>query len=68
MELLAVPPERLVALPNGFDPLSFRPLDVDRRAVWRRVLVEEPRGWRPGEEPGSVRYGEDALARSIAGR
>ena len=60
-ELLAVSRERLVALPNGFDPLSFRPLDVDRRAVWRRVLVEEPRGWRPGEEPGSVRYGEDAV-------
>jgi glycosyltransferase involved in cell wall biosynthesis len=60
--LLGIERERLVALPNGFDPLTFRPLDVDRRAVWRRVLVEEPRGWRPGEEPGSVRYGEEALA------
>ena len=50
--------------PNGFDPLMFRPLDVDRRAVWRRVLVDEPRGWRPGEEPGSVGYGEDGARRA----
>jgi glycosyltransferase involved in cell wall biosynthesis len=55
-----------VTVPNGFDPLKFRPLDVDRRAVWRRVLVDEPRGWIPGEQPGSVRYGPaelDALCR-----
>jgi glycosyltransferase involved in cell wall biosynthesis len=64
--LLGLGPERLVTLPNGFDPLQFRPLEVDRRAVWRRVLVDEPRGWRPGGEPGGVRYGErllDALER-----
>ncbi len=59
--LLGVGSERLVTLSNGFDPVTFRPLDVDRRAVWRRVLVDEPRGWRPGEQPGSVRYGERAL-------
>ena len=35
---------------------SFRPLEVDRRAVWRRALVDAPRGWRPGAGPGSVRY------------
>jgi glycosyltransferase involved in cell wall biosynthesis len=57
VELLGVGAERLVPLPNGFDPGEFGVLDVDRRAVWRRVLVDEPRGWRPGaEEPGSVRY------------
>ena len=61
VEQLGVAPERLVTLANGFDPVTFRPLDVDRRAVWRRVLVDEPRGWRPGEEPGSVRYDEAAL-------
>jgi glycosyltransferase involved in cell wall biosynthesis len=66
VDLLGIDSDRLVTLANGFDPLTFRPLDVDRRAVWRRVLVEEPRGWRPGEEPGGVRYGPaelDALAR-----
>jgi glycosyltransferase involved in cell wall biosynthesis len=56
LALLGVDPGRIITLPNGFDPTAFRPLDVDRRAVWRRVLVDEPRGWRPGEEPGSIRY------------
>jgi glycosyltransferase involved in cell wall biosynthesis len=63
---LGVDEGRVVTLANGFDPVQFRPLEVDRRGVWRRVLVDEPRGWRPGEEPGSVRYGEaelDALGR-----
>jgi glycosyltransferase involved in cell wall biosynthesis len=65
VELLGVDEQRLVLLPNGFEPSAFRPLGVDRRAVWRRVLVDEPRGWRPGQEPGSVRYTAaevDALA------
>ena len=61
MELLDLPAERFVVLPNGFDPLMFRPLEVDRAASWRRVLVDEPRGWRPGESAGSVRYGENVL-------
>jgi glycosyltransferase involved in cell wall biosynthesis len=60
--LLEVDAERVAALPNGFDPQLFRPLAVERRAVWRRVLVDEPRGWRPGAAPGSIRYGEAALA------
>lgn len=61
VELLGLEPERFATLPNGFDPLSFRPLNVDRRAVWRRVLVDEPRAWLPGEAPGSIRYDESAL-------
>ena len=66
LELLDVGRERFVSLPNGFDPTAFRPLDVDRGEVWRRVLADEPRGWRPGEPAGSVRYGDrqlDALGR-----
>jgi glycosyltransferase involved in cell wall biosynthesis len=66
LTLLGVEPDRIITLPNGFDPMTFRPLDVDRRAVWRRVLVDEPRGWRPGEEPGSIGYAGadvDALMR-----
>ena len=58
---LGVGEDKLVTLSNGFDPVQFRPLEVDRRAVWKRVLVDDPRGWRPGEEPGSVRYGEAEL-------
>jgi glycosyltransferase involved in cell wall biosynthesis len=60
--LVGIPRERLIALPNGFDPELFHPLEVDRGAVWRRVLVEQPRGWAPGAEPGSLRYENGALA------
>ncbi len=59
--LLELEPERFAVIPNGFEP-SFSPAPVDRRAVWRRTLVEEPRGWRPGEEAGSVAYSEAELA------
>jgi glycosyltransferase involved in cell wall biosynthesis len=54
--LLGTDPERCVQVSNGFDPDTFRPREVDRMAVWRRVLVDDPRGWAPGEEAGSVRY------------
>ena len=49
-------------LANGFDPLRFRPLTVDREAVWQRRLVDAPHGWRPGGSPGSVRYAATDLA------
>ena len=52
IELLDVRSERFITVPNGFDPLKFRPLEVDRRAVWQRVLVDEPRGWNPGRGAG----------------
>jgi glycosyltransferase involved in cell wall biosynthesis len=63
--ILGVAPERVVWSPNGFDPKLFdrRPLaGDDRTALWRRWLVEEPRGWDEGGEPGSVVYAEDDLA------
>ncbi len=53
---LRVSAERIAHLPNGFDPQRFRPHAVDRLAVWRRALVEQPRGWRPGGAPGSIAY------------
>jgi len=62
--LLDVEPERVVAAPNGFDPQLFdrRPLaGEDRVALWRKWLVEEPRGWKPGGEPGSISYDEADL-------
>jgi glycosyltransferase involved in cell wall biosynthesis len=58
--LLGVEEDRFACVPNGFDPV-FSPGEVDRRAHWRRHLVEEPRGWRPGGEPGSVSYEERDL-------
>src|SRR3954451_255234 len=54
--LLGIDPERCVVSPNGFDPARFDHVDVDRDAVWRRALVDEPRGWRPGADEGSVHY------------
>jgi glycosyltransferase involved in cell wall biosynthesis len=67
LDQLAIGEHRIVTLANGFDAATFFPFDVDRRAVWRRVLVDEPRGWRPGEEPGSVRYGDAELEAICSG-
>jgi glycosyltransferase involved in cell wall biosynthesis len=58
--LLEVEPERVAVVPNGVTD-EFAPRPIDRRAHWRRHLVEEPQGWAPGEEPGSVRYRESDL-------
>ena len=63
-ELLGVEADRVVWAPNGFEPDSFdrRPLQGDERiALWRRWLVEDPRGWDRSGEPGSVRYSEEDL-------
>jgi glycosyltransferase involved in cell wall biosynthesis len=60
--LLGIDAERYVLVPNGFDPEIFKAHAVDRRALWRRLLVDEPRGWAPGEPAGSVRYAEADLA------
>jgi glycosyltransferase involved in cell wall biosynthesis len=53
---------RCVVSPNGFDPDRFVPQPVDRPAHWREHLVTHPRGWRPGEGEGSVRYTEAQIA------
>jgi len=58
-DLLRIDEDRCVLVPNGFDPVTFHPAHVPHRTLWRRALVDEPRGWAPGEAPGSVRY-EDA--------
>ena len=60
--LLDVEPERVVWAPNGFEPDSFdRRPSADRVALWRRWLVEEPRGWEPGGDAGSIAYAEEDL-------
>jgi glycosyltransferase involved in cell wall biosynthesis len=60
--LLGVDPSRVVWAPNGFEPDLFDRREIDRMALWRRWLVEEPRGWDPeSQEQGSVRYSEDDL-------
>src|SRR4051812_8446839 len=59
--LLGVERDRVVVAPNGFDPQIFDRRPVDRIALWREWLVQEPRGWRPGEEPGSIGYHDEDL-------
>jgi glycosyltransferase involved in cell wall biosynthesis len=60
--LLDVPRQRIVALPNGVDTELFTPRAVDRAAVWRRVLVEQPRGWLPNQPAGSAGYTDEQVA------
>ncbi len=59
--LLGIDGERCVQVSNGFDPELFRPRPLDRAAHWRRHLVDEPQGWRPGEEAGSLGYAAEDL-------
>jgi len=65
--LLDVPRAQVVAVPNGVDVDLFRSAALDRAAFWRRVLVEQPRGWLPDEPPGSARYREDDVTALAAG-
>src|SRR5437763_11557409 len=62
-DLLGVSPDRVVWAPNGFEPDLFDRRPIDRMELWRRWLVEEPRGWDPeSQEPGSVSYSEEDVA------
>lgn len=67
LAVLAVPRDRIVALPNGVDVELFSPRDCDRRSFWRAVLVDEPQGALPGEPAGSLAYGEAEVVRLAAG-
>lgn len=67
VSLLDVPRERVVAVPNGADVDLFTSGAPDREAFWRRVLLEQRRGWLPGEPPGSVRYREADVVALAAG-
>jgi glycosyltransferase involved in cell wall biosynthesis len=66
-DLLELDDERIVPLASGVDTNVFRPRTVDRRAMWQELLVEHPRGWRPGGQAGSVAYQEDDLGPLIEG-
>ncbi len=67
VELLGAERERLVPTPNGFDPALFRPRQLDRAAHWRRHLVDEPQGWAPGGEPGSISYAPEQVEALVEG-
>lgn len=63
--LLGVPEDRVEILPNGVDVALFDRVEVDRDQLWRDVLVEDPKGWEPGGEEGTIRY-EPADAEHVA--
>lgn len=67
VELLGVPEDRVLAVPNGVDIDLFRPRTIDRPAFWRRVLVERPEGWLPGHPPGSASYDDHDIMPLIDG-
>ena len=57
--LLPVGQARLARIASGVDTDVFSPRArpaARRMALWKRWLVDEPRGWRPGRPAGSIRY------------
>ncbi len=65
LDLLDVDPKRVATIGNGVDTEVFSPRTrarVQTLAHWRRWLVDDPRGWRPGGGEGSIRYGIEDLA------
>lgn len=60
LDLLGLGPSDVEVVPNGVDTEVFRPRampSAERLAFWRRVLVDDPRGWDETGRVGSVRYG-----------
>ncbi|MEV8479381.1 glycosyltransferase family 4 protein [Streptomyces sp. NPDC051173] len=56
----------LPVIPNGVDIRAFRPhplTEQQRLEHLRRWLVTDPRGWGPGDKPGSIRYTDTDLHR-----
>lgn len=59
MQLLPIDPLRVTTIANGVDTEVFAPrlrTPKERLTLWRRWLVDEPRGWAAGRSPGSIHY------------
>jgi glycosyltransferase involved in cell wall biosynthesis len=67
LQVLGVPAEQVVGLPNGVDVEQFRPATVDRASFWTDALVDHPQGRLPGRGPGSLRYSEADVAELASG-
>jgi len=68
ISVLGIEPSRVTAIPNGVDIERFRPKPRTagaRRAVFRRALVEDPRGWTETGPPGTLAYSEADLDRLL---
>ena len=67
-EVLGVEPDRISDVPNGVDTAHFAPrptTPAERRARFRRWLVEDAQGWDESSVPGSVGYREPDLDRLL---
>jgi D-inositol-3-phosphate glycosyltransferase len=67
-ELFGVDPERVSVIPGGVDLDQFRPramTALQRRAHWRRWLIEDPRGWDETAVIGTIAYRDDDLQRLL---
>ena len=65
---LGLDPQRVTAIPNGVDIEHFRPragARTARRAMFRRVLVDDPQGWTESGPPGTLRYSDADLDRLL---
>ena len=68
VELLGVDPERVSDVPNGIDLGRFHPRPMtppERRAHWRRWLVEDPRGSDETMVAGTVAYRDADVERLL---
>ena len=68
ISVLGIEPDRVTAIPNGVDIQRFRPRPGTpgaRRSVFRRALVEDPRGWTESGPPGTLAYTEADLDRLL---
>jgi glycosyltransferase involved in cell wall biosynthesis len=66
--MLGIEPGAVTAIPNGVDIERFRPrprTPGTRRAAFRRVLVDDPRGWTESGPPGTLTYTDAALDRLL---
>ncbi len=64
-QLLPIDDSRISTIANGVDSDIFSPRTpqpAERLALWRRWLVDDPRGWKPGGCAGSIRYSIDDLS------
>jgi D-inositol-3-phosphate glycosyltransferase len=63
-KVLALPPQRLLSIPNGVDVSRFerRALsESERLERWRTWLVRAPQGWDESGVPGTIAYREEDL-------
>jgi D-inositol-3-phosphate glycosyltransferase len=68
VSLLDIDADRVVVIGSGVATDRFRVralTDSDRLALWRRWLVESPRGWDESGRPGSVSYADPDLAEFV---